>query len=168
MMDLHVLRHGLAAVRDGQEYPNDDERPLTPKGVRRMARQVKGLNSIGLSVDVILTSPLTRAFETAEIVHKGLRKAGPLVFCEALAPTGEPSRLLDRIESEYSSASDVMIVGHEPYLSSLIAVLVSGDLEPVSRLKKGALCKVRIPSLGYGHCGWIEWSLTPKQMVKLG
>ena len=167
-MDLYVLRHGIAADRSMREYPNDDERPLTPKGIRRMARQVKGLNSIGLSVDVILTSPLTRAFETAEIVHKGLKKAGPLVFCEALSPTGEPSRLLERIESEYSSASGVMIVGHEPYLSSLIAVLVSGDLEPVSRLKKGALCKVRIPSLEYGQCGWIEWSLTPKQMVKLG
>ena len=167
-MDLHVLRHGLAGVRDSGEYPNDAERPLTLKGARRMARQVRGMNSIGLSVDVILTSPLTRAFETAEIVHKGLKKAGPLVFCDALAPTGAPSRLLDRIATEYTSASDVMIVGHEPYLSSLIAVLVSGDLEPVSRLKKGALCKVHIPALEYGQCGWIEWSLTPKQMVKLG
>ena len=137
-------------------------------GANLVGLPLQGLNSIGLSVDVILTSPLARAVETAEIVHKGLRKAGPLVFCDALAPTGEPSRLLDLIAGEYSSASEVMIVGHEPYLSSLIAVLVSGDLEPVSRLKKGALCKVRIPSLEYGHCGWIEWSLTPRQMVKLG
>ena len=66
MMNLYVLRHGLARERNGREYANDDERPLTAKGMRRMRRQLKGMNSIGLSMDVIVTSPLVRAVQTAE------------------------------------------------------------------------------------------------------
>ena len=82
-MNLYVLRHGLARERNGREYVNDDERPLTAKGVKRMTRQVKGMNALGLSMDAIITSPLVRAAQTAEIVHKGLRKPGRLVTSDA-------------------------------------------------------------------------------------
>ena len=57
-MDLYVLRHGLAGDRNSAGYSNDDERPLTAKGARRMARQVRGLRSLGVSIDVIVSSPL--------------------------------------------------------------------------------------------------------------
>ena len=56
-MDLYVQRHGLAGDPDSDEYPNDDDRPLTAKGIRRIGRQVRGLNSLGLSLDAIITSP---------------------------------------------------------------------------------------------------------------
>ena len=133
-----------------------------------MARQVRGLISLGISLDVILTSPLVRAVETAEVVRQGLCASGQPVTSEALAPTGQPAALLEQIVTDYSSAGRVMVVGHEPYLSGLISVLATGDPAPVIRLKKGSLCKLRVPSPRYGRCGWIEWSLTPRQMVKLG
>ena len=167
-MDIYVLRHGLAGVRDRQAYPNDDERPLTPKGVRRMGRQVRGLNSIGLSVDAIITSPLVRAVQTAEIVHQRLDNPGELVTSSALAPASNPMVLVGELAREYSSADKVMLVGHEPYLSALISLFATGDPEPAVRLKKGALCKMRVPEPSYGRCGWIEWLLTPRQMVRLG
>ncbi len=166
-MDLYVLRHGLAGDRGSAEYTNDDERPLTPKGVRRMARQVRGLRSLGLSVDVIVSSPLVRAAQTAEIVHEGLQMTGRLVTSDALAPNGSPSRLVSQLATGYSSTGGVMIVGHEPYLSGLISILTTGNAEPVIRLRKGALCKLRLPAPRYGRCGWVEWSMTPKQMVNL-
>ena len=167
-LDLYVLRHGLAEDRGSAQYLNDDERPLTAKGVRRMTRQVRGLSSLGVSIDVIMSSPLLRAVQTAEIVHEGLCMTGRLVTSNALAPNGSPSRLVSQLAMGYSSADNVMIVGHEPHLSSLISVLTTGNPEPVVRLRKGALCKLRLPAPRYGRCGWIEWSMTPKQMVNLG
>ena len=166
-MDLYVLRHGVAEDRNSAEYGTDTERPLTAKGMRRMARQVRGLRSLGLSIDVIVTSPLVRAAQTAEIVHEGLQTTSRLVTSNALAPNGSPSQLISHLATGYSSADDVMVVGHEPYLSRLISVLTTGDPEPVVRLRKGALCKLRLPAPRYGRCGWIEWSMTPKQMVGL-
>ena len=166
-MDLYVLRHGVAADRSSAEYTNDDERPLTDKGVRRMARQVRGLHSLGVSIDVIISSPLIRAVQTAEMVHEGLRMNTRLVISNALAPNGSPSQLVSQLATGYSSAEDVMVVGHEPSLSSLISVLTTGNPEPVIRLRKGALCKLSLPAPRYGRCGWIEWSMTPKQMVNL-
>ncbi len=167
-MDLYVQRHGLAGDPDSDEYPNDDDRPLTAKGIRRIGRQVRGLNSLGLSLDAIITSPLVRAVQTADIVHRGLESPGRLSTSEVLAPTADPSRLVDQLLTEYSSASSVMIVGHEPNLSGLVSVLVTGDREPVVRLRKGALCRLQVPALRYGRCGWIEWFLTSKQMAELG
>ena len=167
-MDLYVLRHGLAEDRGSAEYSNDGERPLTAKGVRRMVRQVRGLRSMGLSIDVIISSPLLRAAQTAEIVHEGLQVPGRLVTSNALAPGGSSSQLVSHLVTGYSSTDDVMVVGHEPYLSSLISVLTTGDPEPVVRLRKGGLCKLRLPAPRYSRCGWIEWSMTPRQMVNLG
>ena len=167
-MDVYVLRHGVAGDRDRLAYPNDEERPLTARGIRRMKRQARGLNSIGLSLDVIVTSPLVRAVQTAEIVHRRLDDPGELVTSAALAPSGDPRALIDEIATEHPSADSMMLVGHEPYLSALISLFVTGDTAPGIRLKKGALCKLRAPSLRYGRCGWIEWSMTPRQMVKLG
>ena len=167
-MDLYVLRHGVAEERSTAGFSNDDQRPLTAKGARRMARQVRGLQSLGVSIDVIISSPLARAVQTAGIVHEGLRMDTRLVTSNALAPNGSPSQLVSQLATGYSSTEDVMVVGHEPSLSSLISVLTTGNPEPVVRLRKGALCKLRLPAPRYGRCGWIEWSMTPKQMVNLG
>jgi phosphohistidine phosphatase len=167
-MNLYVLRHGLAADRDSLQYSRDEERPLTPKGTRKMARQVKGMRSIGLSMDAIVTSPLLRAVQTARIVHKRLPALSTPVTSESLTPLGDPHSLMDELATGYPSDSSVMIVGHEPYLSDLISVLVSGVPGQLVRLKKGALCKLRLPSPRYARCGWIEWSLTPRQLVRLG
>ena len=167
-MNLYVLRHGLARERNGREYANDDERPLTAKGAKRMARQAKGLNALGLSMDVIVTSPLVRAVQTAEIVHGGLRKPGRLVTSGTLRPSEHPAALLEDLAAEYSSEDDVMVVGHEPYLSGLISVVVTGGHVPVIRVKKGSLCKLVVPRPGNGRCGWIEWHLTARQQIKLG
>ena len=167
-MNLYVLRHGLARERNGREYANDDERPLTAKGVKRMTRQVKGMNALGLSMDAIITSPLVRAAQTADIVHKGLRKPGRLVTSGALRPSEHPATLLEELAAEYSSEDDVMVVGHEPHLSGLISVVVAGQHGPVIRVKKGSLCKLVVPHPSYGRCGWIEWHVTARQMVKMG
>ena len=167
-MDLYVLRHGIAEDRDSQKYPDDTERPLTRKGFERLILQTKGMNSIALSLDLIMTSPLLRAVQTAEVVHEELADSGPLVVSDSLVPWAEPQEFLTELRDARARVGSVMIVGHEPHLSGLVSLISSGTLDCAIRLKKGALCMLRISSLGSGRCGRIEWSLTPKQMLKLG
>ena len=167
-MDLYVLRHGIAGERDSQKYPDDRERPLTRKGIERLRLQARGMNSLGIAPDLILTSPLVRALQTAEVVRDGLTHKGRLDISECLVPWAEPGEILDELRKAHESEGRIMVVGHEPHLSSLISLVASGTLDCAIRLKKGALCKLRIPTLGPGRCGRIEWSLTPKQISKLG
>ena len=136
-MDLYVMRHGLAGRRDAGRFPNDDDRPLTGKGRRQIVRQAKGLNAINLTLDVIVTSPLARSAQTAERVHRRLLSPGRLITSAALKPSAHPSELMDELATEHSSASSVMIVGHEPYLSQLISVLVAGEPSAVGPDEEG-------------------------------
>ena len=70
-MDLYILRHGKAEPY-GQAYPSDHLRPLMPKGRKRTKLSVKGMKAVGVNVDLIVSSPILRARQTAEIVHEGL------------------------------------------------------------------------------------------------
>ena len=167
-MDLYVLRHGVAAERDWHEYPNDDERPLTQHGITKLTQQVKGLNAGGLSVDLMISSPLLRAAQTAQIVRAGLATPGELVTSNTLVPEAHPYPLLEELASKHRTRGSVMVVGHEPHLSSFISMVVSGDPSGLIRLKKGALCKLRLASLDGTRCGWLEWLMTPDQMMRLG
>ena len=166
-MDLYVLRHGLAEDRNYQKYPDDRERPLTRKGMARLARQVKGMNSLKITPEVVVSSPLTRAMQTAEIVLDGLAATCRLEVSDALAPSAYPQDIIDELARTRSSLASVMVVGHEPHLSSLVSLVSSGSPDAAIRLRKGGLCKLRIPILGTGRSGRIEWSITPRQMTRL-
>ncbi len=167
-MKLYVLRHGVAEDRDHRKFPNDDDRPLTPEGELKLARQAEGLNMLGLSVDVMITSPLVRAAQTAQIVRDGLSKPGRLATSNVLVPEAHPYLLLEELASKHASMDNVMVVGHEPHLSSFVSMVVNGDLNGLIRLKKGALCMLRLESLDGARCGWLEWLMTPDQMIRLG
>ena len=167
-MDLYILRHGRAEERNSLKYPDDRERPLTRKGIERLTQQVSGINSLGIDPDLIVTSPLVRAVQTAEVIREGLALETRLEYSDSLAPWAEPGAILDELRKAHATERSIMAVGHEPHLSSLISLVSSGTLNCAIRLRKGALCKLHIPTLGPGRCGRIEWSLTPKQMSNLG
>ena len=166
-MDLYVLRHGLAEDRNYRKYPDDRERPLTRKGMARLARQVKGMNSLKIAPEMTVSSPLIRAMQTAEIVLDGLAANCRLEVSDALAPSAYPQDVIDELGRTHSTLASVMVVGHEPHLSSLVSLVASGSPDAAIRLRKGGLCKLRIPVLGTGRCGRIEWVLTPMQMIRL-
>ena len=167
-MDVYVLRHGVADERDYRKYPDDNLRPLISKGVDKLVRQAKGLKAVGFCVDLVISSPLVRAVQTAEVVMAGLGMAGDLVYSEALAPEAHPYLFLEELASKYSTVDRVMVVGHEPHLSRFVSMVVTGDPNALIRLKKGALCKLRIPRPDGVRSGWLEWLMTPDQMIKLG
>lgn len=167
-MDVYVLRHGLADERDHRKYPNDDLRPLTPKGIDKLTRQARGLKTMGFSVDLVISSPLVRAVQTAEAIMKGLDIACALRYSETLVPEAHPYLLLEELASKHSGVGRVMVVGHEPHMSSFVSMVVSGDPNGLIRLKKGALCKLSMPRVDGVRSGRLEWLMTPAQMMKMG
>ena len=167
-MDVYVLRHGVADERDYRKYPDDDLRPLLPAGIDKLTRQAKGLKAAGLSLDLVISSPLVRAVQTAEVIMAGLEIASELAYSEALVPEAHPYLLLEELANKHSGVERVMVVGHEPHMSSFVSMVVSGNQGGFIRLKKGALCKLRIPRLDGVKSGWLEWLMTPDQMIKMG
>lgn len=166
-MDLYILRHGVAEERVARRYRRDFDRPLTKKGIRRLVRQANAWNRLQWPLDVIVSSPLVRAAQTAEVMQRELKQPCSLEFSNHLEPAGSHKLLMEYLAEEHSTANGVMLVGHEPDLSILVSILASGSPFPVIRLKKGALCKLHLSDARYGPCGWIEWALSPKLMAKL-
>ena len=164
-MNLYLLRHGIAVDTGTPGFAKDEDRPLTPKGKRRVRQIAGAMMKLELSFDLILSSPYVRARQTAEIVAPILGSRKKLGFTDALTPGGNPKSLIEDLLERPSPPENVLLVGHEPYLSRLISLLLSGNLDLPVTLKKGGLCKLTAGSLRFGSCASLDWLLTPKQMA---
>jgi phosphohistidine phosphatase len=166
-MKLSLLRHGIAADRGSAEYENDSERPLTPKGDRRMRRIGKGIQAVGLSYDLILSSPYLRAKQTAEIVAQVLSAPEGVMLAETLTPEGNPRQLIEALRTDHRERQDVLLVGHEPYLSRLISTLLTGGPNLSVAMKRGGLCALDVETLRFGRCASLVSLLSPRQLRRL-
>ncbi|MGA9452353.1 MAG: phosphohistidine phosphatase SixA [Verrucomicrobiia bacterium] len=167
-MKIHVLRHGIAVMRDDLDVENDSKRQLTPKGKRQLRQAVAAMKTLGLRFDLILSSPYLRAKQTAEIVAESLKLKRRLKFSDELAPDGSPKNLVGQLNALKPEPENVLLVGHEPYLSRLISLLTTGDMELAMDFKKGGLCKLEMEKLSYDRCATLAWLLTPRQMKLMG
>jgi phosphohistidine phosphatase len=163
-MELYLLRHGRAVERGDPEFADDSARPLTPQGRRQLRQSCATLRKLKLKFDLILSSPLVRARQTAEIVAAELRCKKPPCFSENLRPGGDRIRLLAELKALGASAEKVLLVGHEPDLGGLICLLVTGKTGAGFPLKKGGLAKLEIGKLRAGQCAALAWLLAPKLM----
>jgi phosphohistidine phosphatase len=159
-MELYFLRHGIAADV-GPEGSGDAGRPLTIEGIKKMKEAARGLRRLGVRPDVLLSSPLVRARQTAEIVRHVLGLDSRLV--DALAPGCDIVRLRDLL-GEYRSADRIMVVGHEPDFSDLIGALTGGSRV---QLKKGGLARVDLEMVDEG-AGTLVWLLPSLALRKAG
>jgi phosphohistidine phosphatase len=164
-MKLYVLRHGIAVEPGTPGYATDADRPLTPEGERKMRQIVGAMEALGLSFDLILSSPYVRARQTAEIVVEVLKARKKLELSNSLTPDGSTKKLVELLNSIKPSPESVLVVGHEPFLSGLISLLISGREAFAVVMKKGGFCKLSTESLKPGRCAALEWLLTPKQMA---
>jgi phosphohistidine phosphatase len=163
-VNLFILRHGIAVEPGSPGFENDADRPLIPKGVRRLRSVAAALKKMELTFDLILSSPFLRARQTAEIVAGELKLKKRLQISDALAPGGNEKDLLWQLNESQPAPENVLLVGHEPYLSRLISLLISGDEDAAVEMKKGGLCKLEVVELHCGQCAKLIWLLTPSQM----
>jgi phosphohistidine phosphatase len=162
-LELYLIRHGLAADR-GAAYPDDSLRPLTGRGLSATRRSGKALNALGVGIDVILTSPLVRARQTADTLAATLAAAPAVVSCDALAPAGMPAAVVQEVRR--ARKTRVALVGHEPNIGELAARLLGTSI-PVP-FKKGAICRLDFEVLPPKGMGVLRWFLPPKVLRRLG
>ena len=164
-MELYLLRHAIAEEQSASQP--DSERRLTREGARKMRRIAKGMKALGLKFDLILTSPFIRAKQTGEIAASALKLEKRLAVELTLAGDRKPRELIAALK-KHRNAERVLLVGHEPHLSQLISVLISGSERPAVAMKKASLCKLTVGELKYDRCAVLDWLLEPNQLAQLG
>jgi phosphohistidine phosphatase len=156
---LFLVRHGLAAER-GEEWPDDSKRPLTSKGMARMREIAAGLRELDVEIDLVLTSPLVRAKQTAELLVQGLKPSPALVVSSVFAPGVAPARAAEALD--FRKVRTLAVVGHEPDLGQLAAWLI-GAKAPLP-FKKGGICRIDFPASAAHGAGQLIWLATPKML----
>jgi phosphohistidine phosphatase len=164
VMQLYVVEHGIA-VEGGEGIP-DEWRPLTDKGRRRFQKTARAFGKLGRKLDLILTSPLVRAVQTAEILARETEPGEVAVLAE-LDPKFDVEVLRNAIASRAGKAEAVAIVGHEPQLSSVLAAL-SGVSQAEIDLENGTIVRVDVSTLTDGASADPRWWLKPKGTRKKG
>jgi phosphohistidine phosphatase len=155
---LYLIRHGIAEER-GDAWPDDTKRPLTERGIARLKKEARGLERLGVTFDVVLTSALVRARQTAEAVAGAFDPRPPIVTVESLAPGGTYQAVLADLGKQ-SRRSRIALVGHEPGIGELAARLI-GSRHPIE-FKKGAVCRIDFDTLPPAGPGAMRWLVTPK------
>jgi phosphohistidine phosphatase len=163
-MNLYLLRHGIASEPEPAGVQPDADRPLTAKGENRLRTAVRAMEKLELSFDLILSSPFLRAKQSAEIVARNFKSRKKTVLSDDLTPAGNPRWLIQELNRFRPRPENVLLVGHEPYLGRLVALLAAGNTSLEVDFKKGGLCKLEAESLYPGRCAKLVWLLTPRQM----
>jgi phosphohistidine phosphatase len=154
---IYVLRHGIA--EDAAAGLTDAERALTQEGKRKLRSVLERARRAGLQPNLILTSPLKRAVETAEIAAAVLGIKSDLVHTNALVPSSSPERVWKEIRSRKAEA--ILLAGHEPLLSLVVAYLLGCPALQV-RMKKATLVSIEVESDAAQPHGVLLWMLIPK------
>jgi phosphohistidine phosphatase len=166
-VQLLVIRHAIAVDRDefAKSGKDDDLRPLTDTGRRKMRRIAKGLRRQSGKPDVLAASPLTRAQQTAKIIADVYGIAS-VETIDALRPEARYPALVHWL-AEHDESESVAIVGHEPHLSGFVSFLIAGNTNGCVQLKKGGACLIGFDRAPQKAIGTLEWLLTPAQLVDL-
>jgi len=157
-LQLYLIRHGIAAER-GPEYPDDSKRPLTGKGITALRREAKALNELDTTFELIITSPLTRARQTADVFAEHLSGKPTVSTSDALAPAGTPSAVLQEL-ARHPRKQRIALVGHEPNMGELAARLI-GARTPIE-FKKGAICRIDFDGVPPKAQGQLIWLIPPR------
>ena len=159
-MNLYIVRHGSAAPHGSPGVP-DEERPLTEEGIQKMKQIAQGLRALEMIPDVILSSPLVRARQTAEILLRAFEAdEKKLRLIQALAPSGSRPQLHQEIHA-YRKLQSVMLVGHQPSLGEIAGEIAWGSADHCLELKKGGVCALAIEELLPTPRGTLFCLLTP-------
>jgi phosphohistidine phosphatase len=166
-MKLLVVRHAIAEDRDlfAESGKPDKDRPLTAPGRRKMARAADGLRALVPRLDLLASSPLVRAQQTAAIVAKAYG-----IQIGETTDTLEPGSALSRFAEwarGHAGRDVVAVVGHEPHLSTLVTWLMSRVEEPRVELKKGGACLLELDGTAGPASAKLVWLNAPRALREL-
>jgi phosphohistidine phosphatase len=132
-----------------------------------MRQIARALRMLGVEFDLILSSPYVRACETAMILSEVFKMKKKIILSNNLVPLGNPELLLGEISEKYPVDS-MAVVGHEPYLSALIGLLVAENAKIDLTLKKGGVCYLTADDRHlFDHRATLEWLLTPGILMEI-
>ena len=160
-MRLYLVRHGTAEPPGDTNQFQDFRRSLTPEGVKKMREVALGLRGLGIGIDSVASSPLVRAKETAEIIAELLKLKNPVEFWDELTP-GTPAQQAMAKLQEYENKDSLALVGHQPHLGYLAALLVFGQDSVSLDLKKGGVCCIEVDQFPIRPPLPLVWLLPPK------
>lgn len=161
-MQLYIVRHGIAIDRQDPKCPPDPERYLTEEGLEKTNAVAKGLASFSVSPGLFLTSPYTRAVQTAEVFADALDYSRQKIRrSELLLPGAEPTLLFRELARE-KQASSIFLFGHAPHLDEVIATAV-GSKKHVTTLKKAGVALIELKRIS-PPAGVLAWLATPKML----
>jgi len=158
-MKLYIVRHGIAAPH-GSFGISEEDRPLTQEGIDKMKRAAEGLQALGVDPEIVLSSPLPRALQTAEIVIAACKKTVPLKLLPALAPGGDRSEVYRELAA-HASLGSIMLVGHQPSLGEVAGEIAWGTPDHYVELKKGGACALDLDRIKPLPRGSLVWLVTP-------
>jgi phosphohistidine phosphatase len=166
-MELYVIRHAIAQQLGLKNDFTDEKRALTSEGRERMREAAKGLRKLSVEFDLILTSPLARAVETAEIIAATLGLSKKEVEQTGnLTPDASTDELFAEIK-RHSDAESIALVGHQPYLGEIISKIVQGNRTLAIELKKGSVCCINVSETVTTLRGNLMWLCAPKHLRML-
>ena len=163
-MDLYILRHGVA--EDVSESGLDRDRVLTEEGIEKTKACGKALRKLDVQFDAIYTSPYARARQTAEIVADELGLTSVLQLVDALGADASAKEVLADLQKLVRRQASILVVGHEPILSSLISLLVAGSPSLSIAMKKGGLCKLNCVQPAPAGAR-LDWLMTAKHLSRM-
>jgi phosphohistidine phosphatase len=161
-MRFYVMRHGPAGEHGS--YANDFERPLTDKGREQTAAAARGLARMGVAPARIVSSPLTRALQTAQLAAAELRGGKPPEVVDALAAGATPGEILKALRQW---PDETLLVGHEPDLGRLVSYVLGGQRPFVDFAKGGVVALETKGPPEAGSCTLL-WYLRRKHLSLLG
>ncbi|HYV43414.1 MAG TPA: phosphohistidine phosphatase SixA [Myxococcaceae bacterium] len=166
-MDLLLVRHAIAEDRAtfARTGKDDGLRPLTPQGRKKMERAAEGIRQIFWELDLLASSPLVRASQTAEILAEAYG-GRDVATVKALAPGGGSPAVAEWLRSQRGKER-VVLVGHEPDLGQLVGWFLTGDDTSLIELKKGAACLLALAGPPAPGKATLRWAMAPAQLRKL-
>ena len=162
-LELYLIRHGVAAERS-DDYPDDSKRPLTSAGISRLRKEAKALDAMDIGFDHIITSPLVRTRQTADVFAETLKTKPSVSHSDALAPAGTPAAVIQEV-GKHSKKGRIALVGHEPNIGELAARLIGA--RAALEFKKGAICRIDFDVLPPKGTGQLRWFVTAKMLREI-
>lgn len=172
MIEIYLMRHGLAVDAGTPGVTTDADRPLTAEGRRRLRQEALALEELELKFNLILTSPFQRCRETAEVVAGQLDLLHRVKIIDALAPgrafgDGEGPHAEIFIELGAWQFDRALLVGHMPDLAEIGSHLLTGNRNLNLDFKRGTVCAIEVASLPPRGPGLLRWMMTPRQLRRL-